>query len=78
MLLSKKGYYTISPYDDGYVSFMFHLYLLILPATTFLYFFKYESYEAVHAVDIFVCVRACLYVWPHYKLTFISRSSLTL
>ena len=31
MLFTKKGYYTISPYDDGYVSFMFHLYLLNVP-----------------------------------------------
>lgn len=57
MLLSKKGYYTISPYDDGYVSFMFHLYLLSLPTSFFLYYSELELYEAVHAAD--VCVGVC-------------------
>ncbi len=28
MLLSKKGYYSMSPYDDGYVSFMYSFYFL--------------------------------------------------
>lgn len=56
MLLTKKGYYTISPYDDGYVSYMFHLYLLNLPTFFFPHFFEVELYEAVYAVDTFVHV----------------------
>lgn len=38
-VLTKKGYYTISPYDDGYVSSMFHLHLINLPTSLFPHFF---------------------------------------
>ena len=71
MLLSTKGYYSMSPYDDGYVSFLcFHLNFLSLlrcPLLILLVPRRVSFSSSTSSPFLYVCLPFLYYTLPSYS-----------